>query len=149
MASPEGFAAHTRHPPTLLLWRYLLGCGGVRGSCLGGAGPLRLYLRRVAKRTTPTRRCRSVRGSTPGPLVLVGSEQVAADFAQAGPSWLVLTEAGVAEVGVPSSSSVEAGAVQSGTTAGDPHEPSRYGGTVSKWWRNTGGRLHWVPYGPS
>ena len=90
-----------------------------------------------------------MRGSTPGPLVLAGSEQVAADFAQAGPSWLVLTEAGVAEVGVPSSSSVEAGAVQSGTTAGDPHEPSRYGGTVSKWWRSTGGRLHWVPYGPS
>ena len=34
--------------------------------------------------------------------------------------------------------------VQSGTTAGDHHEPSLCGVTVSKWWNSTDGRLQWV-----
>ena len=56
------------------------------------------------------------------------------------PRGFVLTEAGVTERHHPR----ELRPVQSGTTAGDHHEPSLCGVTVSKWWNSTDGRLQWV-----
>ena len=56
------------------------------------------------------------------------------------PRGFVLTEAGVAECHHPRALRP----VQSGTTAGDHHEPSLCGVTVSIWWNRTDGRLQWV-----
>ena len=61
---------------------------------------------------------------TPGPPILAGREQVATEHRTGGTLWLVFVEAGVAEAGTPSSSSVETSAVQSGPSAGATSAPA-------------------------